>query len=166
MRQAIRNFMVGTDGTAGAALVEFAVIAPVIGVIIVWIMDLGLFGYRQMQVQHAAQAGAQYAILVGEGEDSYSSSAISAAVTNATTFKISASPAPSQFFGCPSNAGVTDVAQNSTCPDGKVAGSYVTVSAQATYNPVVLMVPGKLFPSTIFASRSYTLKASATVRIQ
>jgi Flp pilus assembly protein TadG len=163
----IRDFMVGANGLAGAAILEFAVVATVVIVIFVAIMDFGMLFFRQMQVQHAAQAGAQWALSYG-----YSSSAISSAVTNATSFTaISATPAPSQFCGCPTSTGVTTVSAGAcssspTCSGSAVGGTYVTVSAQATYNPIAVVKLGAIFTSNVFTSSSYTLTASATVRVQ
>ena len=151
IRHAVRRFIVGTEG---AALVEFSLFAPILLPMVICTMDLGLGIYRNMQVQHAAQAGAQYAISHG----GYDTSPISLAVTNATSFAgISASPAPNQFCGCPSDSGVTAVTCPATCDGGVVAGIYVTVSAQATYNTIV-PYPG--------IGGSFALRAQTTVRTQ
>ena len=165
--QAIRGFMVGTDGIAGAALIEFAIIAPLLTVMCVYVTDFGLFFVRQTELQHATQAGALYAM-----EHGYNSAAISSAVTNDAndpTFTISAAAGyPLEFCGCPSSKGVTQLttgacAQGTTCSGGAVAGTYVTVSTTATYTPVA-PVSGGIFSTTILSS--YTLKGLATVRIQ
>src|SRR5712691_2716233 len=102
IRQAIRNFMVGSDGIAGTAMIEITLCVPILIMVTIGLLNFGLYIYRNVQVQNAAQAGAQYAIQYG-----YSSSSISSAVTNgacypstscgAFTATISASPAPSRF---------------------------------------------------------------------
>ena len=139
---------------AGMAAVEFAFVAPVLVAIIVCTGDLGLAFYRKMQVQNAAQAGAQYVALHGFTD----ATSISAAVTGATTFSgISASPAPTQFCGCPSTSGVTSTSCTSTCTGGSSPGKYVTVSAQASYTTLI-SYPG--IPS------SFTFRAQPTVRVQ
>ncbi len=141
------------DDVRGAAAVEIAILAPVLAVVLVCTADLGLGLFRAMQVQNAAQAGAQYAVARG-----FTASAISAAVTSATSFgAISATPAPVQFCGCPSSAGVTSVTCGSTCTGGSVAGTYVTASATATYTP---FLPYPLIPN------SFTLVSASTVRLQ
>jgi Flp pilus assembly protein TadG len=137
----------------GIAAVEFAFVAPVLVILIVCTADLGLGLYRKMQVQNAAQAGAQYAAVHG-----FDSSSISAAVTGATSFSaISASPTPSQFCGCPSSTGVTSTSCSSTCSGGASPGTYVTVSATGSYTTLI-SYPG--IPST------FTFTAQPTVRIQ
>jgi TadE-like protein len=180
----IRNFMVGADGITGAAMVEFAVFVPAFAFMVVYLLDFGFYTFRQMEVQHAAQAGAQYAIAYGGYPSSTlcpgASCPISLAVANDSNdpkFPIIASPAPVEFCGCPSSSGVTQIAtgksacsatntgscpipNNATCSGG--AGTYVTVSAQGTYTPLVAPLPGGLFST----KSSYTLSACATVRVQ
>jgi Flp pilus assembly protein TadG len=152
--KAIRSVAVGNEGSAA---LEFTIFAPILLGGAVCTMDLGLGMYRNMQVQHAAQAGAQYAISHG-----YDAAAISSAVTQATTYAdISASPAPDQFCGCPSSTGVNSVTCGSTCTGGLAAGTYVTVSAGATYST---LVPYHAVLPAI--SNSFNLARQATVRIK
>lgn len=139
----------GTKGTAG---IEFGFIAPLLGLMMVPTFDIGMGLYRDMQVHNAAQAGADYAIAHG-----YSSS-LASVVTGATNYSaISAAPAPATFCGCPSSTGVTVTSCTAMCDSNSAAGTYVTVSASATYNTVVG------YP---FIPASYPLSATTTVRIQ
>jgi Flp pilus assembly protein TadG len=135
----------------GTAAVEFAFFVPALVLMIVGTIDLGMGIYRKMQVQDAAQAGAQYAIAHGL------TSAIANAVTSATNFGVSASPAPAQFCGCPSNTGVAVASCNSICDSGGTAGTYVTVSSQGIYST---LLPYPVIPST------FIFTAQSTVRIQ
>jgi Flp pilus assembly protein TadG len=150
----------------GATLVEMSIVAPLLVLMFVTMLDFGLLIFQQVQVHHAAQAGAQYALARG-----YDSTKVSAAVTSATNLSgISATPAPAQFCGCPSDTGVTQLATGActsaqSCGGSVVKGTYVTVSAQATYTPVGIVTAGSLFPSNLF-SGSQTLSASTTVRLQ
>ena len=151
-KRAIRRlaaFVVAGDANAA---VEFSLAAPVLAIIFVPLIDIGMAVYQQMQVQDAAQAGAQYAMAHG-----WNSSAIQNAVTSATALSVTASPAPSKSCGCPDGSSVSAAACGSTCPDGQTAGTYVTVGAQATYVP--------LLPYPTMGS-SVTLSAQATARIQ
>ncbi|HYS49085.1 MAG TPA: TadE family protein [Xanthobacteraceae bacterium] len=136
----------------GSAAIEFSIAAPVMAAIFVPLIDLGMGLYRQMQVQDAAQAGAQYAMAHG-----WNGSAIQSAVTGATALTVSATPAPSKACGCPSEGAIAAAACGAACPDGRAAGTYVTVGAQATYNT--------LLPYPALGS-SLTLSAQATARIQ
>jgi Flp pilus assembly protein TadG len=136
----------------GVAAIEFGIISAVLLILFLCSVDLSLAAYSDMQVQTSAQSGAEYAAV-----HTFNSSAISSAVTNATsTSGISATPAPSQFCGCPSGSGVATATCLSHCADGAVAGNYVTVSATRTYSTIVTY-PG--FPT------SYTQSTSTTVRV-
>jgi Flp pilus assembly protein TadG len=70
------------DAESGAALVEFTLFAPILLAIAVYTMDFGLLFFTKVEVQNAAQAGAQYAIVANDSN----STNISNAVTRATNF--------------------------------------------------------------------------------
>src|SRR5258708_27427954 len=137
----------------GNSAVEFGLLAPILMGLLVPVADLGIAFAEQIQVQQAAQAGAQYALLHG-----YDSTAISSAVTNSTTLSgVSASPAPTQSCGCPTGTAITSATCGSACSNGESAGSYVFVNAQATYIPVL--------PYSLLGD-SVTLAAQTAVRVQ
>ena len=155
LRGAVRRFATDRgDGASGIAAIEFAIVAPTMVLLFVSTADLSLGIYRKMQVQSAAQSGAAYAMLYG-----FTQTSISSAVTNATGYSsVSASPQPNEFCGCPSaTSGVTSITCGSTCPNGASAGTYVTVSAQATYQTIL---PYPMLPN------SFTFNAQSTVRLQ
>ncbi len=137
----------------GVSAIEFAVVGGALSLLLLGVLDFGRAYWEKLQVGDAAQAGAEYAQRNG-----YSSTNIQNAVTNATTLAgIQASPAPSQFCGCPNaSSGVTSSSCSATCSDGTTAGTYVTVNANVSY-------------STIFAwpglTNPMTLASSVTVRI-
>src|SRR5262249_31016568 len=76
-----RYLIAAKNDNRGVAAIEFAVIMPVLIILMVASFDLGTGFYRKMQVQNSAQAGAVYAMLHG-----FSSSSITSAVTSATSF--------------------------------------------------------------------------------
>jgi Flp pilus assembly protein TadG len=160
MRRAIRAFRTTTGETSGSALVEFAVLAPLLVTLAVYTVDFGLLAFSKMEVQNAAQAGAQYAI----GKAGYDSTAIASAVTAASRFT-TITPSSSQFCGCPTAAaGVKfcaascDLCSTGTCASN-VQGHYVTVTA----TPATAYKP--LAPFGI-ASGTFNLTAQSTVRIR
>jgi Flp pilus assembly protein TadG len=150
--RALRRIAALVWAREGNAALEFSLGAPVLAIIFVPLIDIGMAVYQQMQVQDAAQAGAQYAMAHG-----WNSSGIQSAVTSATALSVSASPAPSKSCGCPDTSSVGAATCGSNCPDGQAAGTYVTVNAQATYAP--------LLPYPLLGT-SMTLAAQATARIQ
>ncbi len=139
----------------GAAAIEFAIMGAALCLLVVGIGDLGLGFYSYMEVQNSAQAGAEYAAVHG-----FNASAISSAVTNATsTTGITASPAPTTFCGCPSGTAVVAATCGTVCgaPNSMTAGTYVTASAVRDYSTLI-SYPG--------FSTSYHQTATSTVRIQ
>ncbi len=137
----------------GVAAIEFAIIVPMLVTMVVCTVDLGMGIYRNMQVQNAAQAGARYAMT-----HSFDATLISNAVAGATGLQgIVASPSPSQYCGCATNAGIAPITCGSTCPVGAVYGTYVNVSAQGSYATIV--------PYPLIAN-NFTLTAQASVRVQ
>jgi Flp pilus assembly protein TadG len=123
----LRRLIRGPQGSSGVSAVEFALAAVALTVMIVPTTDLGMGFYAQAQVQNAAQAGAQYALIHG-----FDSTGITNAVTNATTYaSMSATPAPVLSCGCATGTAITTVACTDTCPGNLPPGKYVTVGAQA-----------------------------------
>jgi len=142
-----------TGGRSGAAAVEFALALPFLAAALLPMIDIGMAGFQQTKIDDAAQAGTAYAL-----EHGWDSAAIQTAVTNSTDLAgVSVSPAPVNFCGCPNGSAVASATCGSTCSNGLSAGSYVTVSAQVTFTPLV--------PYSGYGS-SVVLKGSATVRIQ
>ncbi len=141
------------DWRAGNAAVEFALLAPALILLLLGIIDYGTGVYQSMQVQNAAEVGAEYAIKNG-----FNATAISSAVTSATNLQgISATPSPAQSCGCASGSTVSTATCGSTCPSGAAAGVYVTVSAQSTYST---LIPYPGIPN------SFTFSSASMVRIQ
>jgi len=151
LQRAVRRFAADRGGIAA---IEFAIVAPTMVLLFICTADLSLGIYRKMQVQNAAQSGAAYAMLYG-----FTKTSISSAVTNATGYSsVAATPQPNEFCGCPSaTSGVTSITCGSNCPNGSSAGTYVTVSAQATYQTIL---PYPMVPN------SFTFNAQSTVRVQ
>jgi Flp pilus assembly protein TadG len=148
-----RLFRNALRDTGGAAAIEFAIMIPLFSLMVVSVTDIGLAVYRKMQVENAAQAGAQYAIARG-----FNKTSISNAVTSATNSSaISASPEPVQFCGCPTSTGVSTVSCGTVCSSGAVAGTYAKVSAQATYYTLI---------NYQIVASTYDLNAQSTARLQ
>jgi len=193
IRQAIRMFLVGEGGIAGAALVEFTLFAPLLVIAGVYTMDFGFLFYNKMEMQNAAQAGAQWAI----ANRVYNCSSINVAATNATQIR-GVNLTTSQFCGCsndssgnavvttvvtPSNActcnpktgtctnGSTSAAActsapNTTCPSGHgVLGNYVTVTAAPADTSGNATQYQSFIPFRLITS-NYNNSATATARIQ
>src|SRR6266851_5334293 len=103
LQRAARRLALLMCAERGNTAIEFALATPILIGLLVPVADLGIAFAQQLQVQQAAQAGAQYALLHG-----WNSTAISNAVTAATNLpSVSAAPAPSQSCGCPTGTTIT-----------------------------------------------------------
>jgi Flp pilus assembly protein TadG len=67
-------------GEEGAAIVEATIVAPILVVMGIYAADFGLLFYNKMEMQNAAQAGAQWAL----ANRVYNCGSISTAAQNAT----------------------------------------------------------------------------------
>jgi len=143
-----RFFSSHPTAVAGVASIELAIIAPVVVLAFICTVDLGLGINRSMQVETAAQAGAEYVLTHG-----FSVNGITTAVASATSFaSIQATPTPTQFCGCASSGGVINSQCGVPCANGTNPGAYVIVSTQASYDT---LLPYPTFPNTfVFSARS------------
>lgn len=142
-------------GCDGVAAIEFAAIAPILLVLLTGVGEVGIAAHQRLQVEAAAEAGALYAVRHGDVD----LTAIGTAVVNGTsTSGISATPAPVKFCGCPTTSDVVSQGADCTtvCPDTRLPGHYVTVSATITHQT--------LLPYLNLAIG--TLAASSTIRVK
>jgi len=108
------------------------------------IVELGEGVYEAMQVQNAAEAGALYAAKYG-----WNPAGISAAVVNSTGLSgVTASPAPSEFCGCPAANAIAASACAQACAGRAIAGTYVRINASLTHQ-TILAYPGMVSPTTL-----------------
>lgn len=148
---------------AGVAAIELALVSPLLVTGVLGTAELGITIFRQTQVGFAAQAGADYAIAHG-----FDAAGMTNAIQNATNYPnppgVTASPAPCQFSGCASAAGVSPVntcgatcTSSAVCSNGAKLGTYVLACSKATFSPII--------PNP-WQTNPVTLTAQATVRIQ
>jgi Flp pilus assembly protein TadG len=153
----LRTLLSFARNRKGTSAVELALCLPLLAGLVVPLTDLGMGAYTQMQVGNAAQAGAEYAGVVG-----FNSTNIASAVTNATSLPgVTATPTPSQSCNCVTATGTVGPSQGTppcaqTCASGKI-GTFVTVSAQATYT-TLFDYPGISSPLTITAQSVIRIK--------
>lgn len=140
----------------GSLTTEFALIAPVLVIVMLPVADFGGAVYTRMQVQNAAQAGAEYALRHGWNQTN-----VQNAITNAVSgVTVTANPAPALGYFCVSTGSSNTLVASSmgaSCSGGTTAGSYVIAVAQGTYTPI-LPYPG--------FSGAVTYSSSSIVRIQ
>jgi Flp pilus assembly protein TadG len=132
----------------GVAAVEFACVAPLFALALVGMTELGLAVRTRLAAEEAAAAGAQAAL------KGFNATTIAAAVQSANpTRTVTATPAPTEFYACPSASGLTASTQNATCSDGKASRHFVHVYARIS-RPTV-------FGAQFGMPTSYTAQATA-----
>ncbi len=163
------------EARSGAAAVEFAAVAPFVLALFVPLADLGAYIYDNMELQLAAQAGAEYAARHQWDPTGIQNAIIAAApglnlslvdqsVPNANDVLPSPfDPQHVQFCGCASGTTVTQVQCTNPRPmcdaTGLQSGVYYTVGAQYTYHTI----SGFAYP---FLPNNTLITANSTVRVQ
>ena len=116
----------------GNAIVELALVLPIITGAVVFLADTGVAAYRNMTLKSAVRAGVDYAVRFG---DSAGVAATVAAAANRELNSLSVTMKP--FCGC---ATVT-VTCGGTCPGGTAQQEYMTVAVSEPYNPMFSVNP-------------------------
>lgn len=137
----------------GVSAVEFALISSVLVFLLLAATDLALAIYTRAKIGNAARAGAEYAAIYG-----WNSSGISTAVTSATSLNVTATP--STYCGCANTSGVAQQTCGSTCTLGGSTGTYVSVTAAASYRPVLNAMWGSILTNNVL-----NMSATSVTRI-
>ncbi len=151
----------------GVAAIEFALIASTLSVGVLNVVDIGVFAYKKMQLETAAQMGAQAAWKTCDQSHLPATTActgLSTAVTTAVqstslgTHVTVASGSPAEGYYCVSSAGALVYVHDMTSKPAdcsSVGGTsgpadYVTIGVTYTYAPIF---PGitvaSTFPTTL-----------------
>ena len=112
----------------GNIVIEFALVAPVLFLLLVGMLDLGRFGLQKSAMLQGAQAGGRYA-LVAYSE----SSNINTTAQNATG--LSGVTATNTVF-CECVSG-TAVSCSTTCGSGQTLKRYITVTTNKAFSSVL-----------------------------
>jgi len=155
-----RLFRRGSD--SGTAAIEFALFLPFLLLLLTGIVELGFSAYEAMQVNNAVDAGAIYAAANAANTFSATNTAnaaVAGAILPPGLNTLTATPAPTQFCGCPSAAGsVSNLGappcSATACSGSTPAGTYVKVNASLNH-----MV---IFPTTWGLPTTFT--ATAVIR--
>lgn len=135
---------IGRD-RSGAAATEFALLFPILALLLAGLIDFSRLISHRMQVQAAAQAGADYVIRHGWNAD-----AVSRTIAGAASIVVTADPAPKLVSGCISGTEVLETTA-STCPTGFFVGKFVFATARASFRPLMPW-PAITVPDTIVAT--------------
>jgi len=131
MTYLLKRFRYNQDG---ASAVEFALIAPVMIVMLLGLLDYAIGAFHSMELESAARSGAQYAML-----DSSDTSVIQTTVENSTNLDTDNLTVTITEY-CECSDGST-VACAGSCGTGDVRG-YMEILATYAHTPIFL--PGTM----------------------
>ncbi len=140
----------------GAALVELALVAPVLLLICFATIDFARAIYTSAGLENAARAGAQYcAANISNAYDTAATSAVVAAASPNITYTSSVSGAACY---CATDAGVlTSSSCTATCPSAQHMAVMCTVTASGAYTRVI---PYPILPATLSITRAATMRVT------
>jgi Flp pilus assembly protein TadG len=114
----------------GNVMIEFALMLPVLFLMLVGLLDLGRFSLQKSAMLQGAREGAQYGIIAPTDSANINTTAQNATgrtdVTATNTVFCECSSAPGTTVGC-----------GTTCTGGSVLKKYVTVTTTAAFTSVV-----------------------------
>lgn len=122
----------------GALAVEMALVSPFLLLLLFGIYDFGTLFVNSMEVEHATQAGATYALktFVGSGASAVTLSGIQTAVTGSTPLAVTIDVDPKRssltWCGFPASDGnsvTKDTGSPPSCPAGD--GTYLSIRGTA-----------------------------------
>lgn len=152
----------------GVAALEFAIIAPVLLTICAGLADFGLALRDQMQLNQAVSNGAAYAFAAQQKLASLGKvnptnvQAVVLASLNLSNVTVPPPAPPIPYCvqtntqSTPPTSSLVAGSNDTACPNGNPAGTYMTITASYTYQP--MMPAYSLLTSTL-------LSASAIVRL-
>jgi hypothetical protein len=147
-----RRFKTIRRDERATAAIEFGLFGPLLIILLVGVFEIGFAMYGAMTVTNSTVAGLIYA-----SKNGWDQAGISNAVESSSASKIQASPAPTQFCGCPSSSGVNTVSCNATCSSGDPPGEYIRIEATldrtTLFSNTGLTLPDKLTAQAILRQK-------------
>ena len=145
---------------SGNFMIEFAIVLPVLFMLVAGLLDLGRFGWQKSATLQGAREGAQYGTLAGQVTGGFPLSSADSAAVNTTAQNasgISGVTATNTGF-CECTAG-TAVSCTSTCTGNTSPKKYLTVTTTAPFTSVLSVA------TLHFAFGSWTPPTSMTSSI-
>lgn len=144
-----------THSQAGTALVEFALVLPLLMLLLLGVVEIGRYAYFAIQVGNAARAGAQYG--AQNGTTAYDTTGIvNAAKADGNNSVAGLTVTPSNYCWCWNGSSGSTVSCNSgTCPNGSHLVEYVQVTVSGTVNPLFNY---PFLPSSLSVNNTATMR--------
>lgn len=152
MKNMLRKYRKTTGAESGQALVELALVAPLLCMVLIGLAEFGRFAYFAIEVSNAAHAGVQYG---AQNHVTASDTAgMQTAALNDGSNVSGLTAAPSHFCQCSDGTASTCLATD--CTTSRII-EFVQVNTSATVSPM-FSYPG--------ISKSLTLTGQAIMRVE
>jgi Flp pilus assembly protein TadG len=145
----------GRRSESGTAAIEFGLFIPVLLVVLMGTVELGFLMYEGMQVNNAVEVGILYAAKNGWNSANITNAMVGASILPTGLNALTATPAPTQFCGCPTAVGITNLGSppcSATACSGSPAGTYVQVNASLTHTVIIPTPTSWGIPTTLTAT--------------
>lgn len=146
-----RKFGAFKRNDSGASAVEFALISTVLAIIVLNIVDIGIFMFRKMEITGAVRAGAQYALVA---KDAATDALIEGVVEDSTDLDGVIPVVDSTQCGC-STGGTLFTCTSGSCGSGTTGRKHYYTQIDATYTH-----------TWIFYAGTIDITASSTIRTE
>lgn len=151
-RQRMISFIAWAARERAQSLAEFALLLPVLGLLVLGVIDFGRAYYLSIEVNNAAYAGALY------GASNSSDTVGMQAAATADAADVPGGVNPQASFGCECSDGSSPTPNCTTTPSCSTnVVNYVLVTTSATYNT---MFPWPGIPSQLILTGSARLRAT------
>jgi Flp pilus assembly protein TadG len=142
-----QNNRIGTD-EQGVALVEFAIVVPILVLLVIGLIEVGRFTSYGIRLSNAAHAGATYGISRTAGQNAILSANVASAACSDSGFTCTSStPAPghtaspdTMYISSSLSCSYSDGTVNSACPlpsAGISRSMFIQVSTSASFKPLL-----------------------------
>jgi Flp pilus assembly protein TadG len=138
----------------GASIMEVALIAPVLMVMLFGMVDLGRWMYLAVEVSSAARAGVQYG--AQNRATAVDSAGIQQAAVNDTPYIAGLTVTPTTICQCSGTPGTNVACSLASCTGSAQLGLFLKVTTSAQYKPWIL------YPSV---ASSVTVNGHATMEV-
>lgn len=129
MRKFLANLARDTRGTM---VIETAIVAPVLIVLVVGVFDMGMAISRQQELQSAASEAESIALAAASGAET-NIDTIKGIIASSMSLQ-SNQVSVSRFYRC--NANESTVSKPTSCEESAIVSSYIRIDLRDSYDPI------------------------------
>lgn len=118
--------------TRGTMVIETAIVAPVLIVLVVGVFDMGMAISRQQELQSAASEAESIALAAASGAET-NIDTIKGIIASSMSLQ-SNQVSVSRFYRC--NANESTVSKPTSCEESAIVSSYIRIDLRDSYDPI------------------------------